>query len=128
MKSFLIGVGLSLVGVSGAQAACDVQKATVSGIVMRGNAPVADVQITADFRERLAGEVSVLGQTDADGNFSIELDYSSYNGKSVLGKERCDFELEELTLTAEKGGKGKATITVALKDGRQDGTIRLDLK
>lgn len=128
MKSFLIGVGLTLAGVSGAQASCDVHKITLSGSVARGNAPVADVQVTVDFREKLAGEVTFLGQTDTDGNFSIDVDYSSYNGKTVLGKERCDFELQELTVSAEKSGKGKAKSTVSLKGDRQDGTIRLDLK
>ncbi len=128
MKSFLFGAGLALVGVSAAHAACDIHTSTIAGTVTRGNAPAADVPVTVDFREKLAGEVTVLGQTDADGNFSIDVDYSSYNGKTVLGKERCDFELEELTVSAEKSGKGKAKATVNLKGDRQEGPVRLDLK
>jgi hypothetical protein len=89
-----------------AQAACPLDEAAVSGVVVdaRDGTPLAGASVEAAWDERSAGRMSVTRQSGADGGFALRILFDTYSGRTLAGRDVCEAQLESVDLAVELGG------------------------
>ena len=88
-----------------AMAQCPLSEFSITGrVVDVSGQPVPKAQISAQWLERAAGEVSNQRETDNDGSFSIRIPFDTFSGRTFLGEARCEATLDRVTLTVSSPG------------------------
>jgi hypothetical protein len=110
-----------------AHADCTLVDWSVEGVVVDADgAPVADAQVEARWEERENGTMSNRRDADALGRFSNPVQFDPYSGRTFGGTEKCEAELEAVTLVVSK--RGFRTTEMRVVPDQVDGPVRVVLQ
>ncbi len=86
---------LALAAVPSVGAECPMQKTLVSGRVHSDNQPVAGALVKVIWDEQRIRNLSAETRSGADGGFELTLSFSSFDGRTLLAKEKCGYQPKE---------------------------------
>lgn len=106
-----------------ASAKCINVRQEVSGVVADSSGqPIEGAIVRASWDERGTTKVK-SEQSGTNGRFTVYVIFDTYSGSGLLGEDKCDGKLEELSVRASK--PGFADIVLPLR--RSDGPINIRL-
>lgn len=89
---------LTLTASTSAVADCPMQKVEINGRVLSKDQPVANALVLIRWDEQRTRNVSAEARTDAEGNFQLALSIDSFDGRTLLAKEKCGYSPEEMNI------------------------------
>jgi hypothetical protein len=86
---------LAAASTSMAYAACPMQKTQINGRLQSKGAAVAGATLQVTWDERRTRGLSAQTRSTADGSFELSLSIETFDGRTMLGKEKCGYMPDE---------------------------------